>query len=303
MSNLSQPAGQHGTALLLFVLGGFCLSTLDAVGKMALSEAGLVLLVWARYMGQVLLSLPLSYRFAGPRFWLTKNPKIQLSRSVLLLLTSILFFAGIQWLPLAEASAISFTAPLWVALLSGPALGERVARGDWVVAAIGFSGILLIIRPGTEIFHPAALLIASMAFFNAIYQLLTRKLTSDHPFTTFFYSGLIGAALSSLALLFVGLPEHLSVKTFLALAAAGVLGGLGHLLFVLAFYRAPPASLTPFVYLQMIWAIGFGWLIFHQLPDFPALIGMSVIVGSGLWLILARHRPRFKTRNQDSFRA
>jgi drug/metabolite transporter (DMT)-like permease len=291
MSSLSRHPGS-GAALLLFVLGGFCLSSLDAVGKMVLTEAGLVLLVWARYAGQVLMSLPLSYAFAGPRFWQTSKPATQLGRSVLLLLTSILFFSGIQWLPLAEASAISFTAPLWVALLSGPALGERVARSDWVVAAIGFSGILLIVRPGTEIFHPAAILVAAMALVNAIFQLLTRKLTSDHPFTTFFYSGLVGAALSSIALAYVGLPDVLTLSAILALAAAGVLGGLGHLLFVLAFYRASPASLTPFVYLQMIWAIGFGWLIFGQLPDLIALIGMTIIVGSGLWLVLARHRPR-----------
>jgi drug/metabolite transporter (DMT)-like permease len=291
MSELSRRT-DAGVALLLFVFGGLCLSSLDAIGKMVLSEAGLVLLVWARYAGQVLISLPLSYAFAGPRFWQTKKPATQLGRSVLLLLTSILFFSGIQWLPLAEASAISFTAPLWVALLSGPALGERVARSDWVVAAIGFSGILLIVRPGTEIFHPAAVLVAAMAFVNAIFQLLTRKLTADHPFTTFFYSGLVGAALSSIALVYVGLPESLSPGIVLGLAAAGVLGGLGHLLFVLAFYRASPATLTPFVYLQMIWAIGFGWLIFDQLPDLIALIGMTIIVGSGLWLVLARHRQR-----------
>lgn len=296
MSN-SSAHPSSGAALLLFMLGGFCLSSLDAIGKMVLTEAGLVLLVWARYAGQVLVSLPLSYAFAGPHFWQTKKLTTQLSRSVLLLLTSILFFAGIQWLPLAEASAISFTAPLWVALLSGPALGERVARGDWVVAAIGFSGILLIVRPGTEIFHPAAILVAGMAFINAIYQLLTRKLTSDHPFTTFFYSGLVGAALSSLALAYVGLPDVLSLNTMLGLAMAGVLGGLGHLLFVLAFYRASPATLTPFVYLQMIWAIIFGWFIFNQLPDFLALIGMTIIVGSGLWLVLARHQPRRSNQN------
>jgi drug/metabolite transporter (DMT)-like permease len=291
-SALNSPHSAPAAALLLFILGGFCLSSLDAIGKLALSEAGLALLVWARYAGQVLISLPLAYRFAGSGFWKTQKPAIQCGRSILLLLTTVLFFAGIQWLPLAEASAISFTAPLWVALLSGPALGERVARNDWLVAAIGFSGILLIVRPGTEVFHPAALLIAAMAFLSAIFQLLTRKLTSDNPFTTFFYSGLVGAAASSILIIYVGVPELLSPTTVLALAATGILGGLGHLLFVLAFYRASPSTLTPFVYLQMIWAIGFGWLLFNQLPDFLALIGMSIIVGSGLWLVLSRHASR-----------
>jgi drug/metabolite transporter (DMT)-like permease len=289
MPNLSKAQGSS-IALLLFIAGGFCLSALDAIGKIVVSEAGLVLFVWARCTGQVIISLPLAYAFAGPRFWRTRKPALQLVRSVLLLLTVILFFSGIQWLPLAEASAISFTAPLWVALLTGLTLSERVARIDWIVATIGFSGILLIVRPGTEIFHPAALLIAGMAFFNAIYQLLTRRLTSDHPFTTFFYSGIVGAVISSVAIAYVGVSELITLKTMVALAAAGVFGGLGHLLYVLAFYRATPSSLTPFVYLQMLWAIGFGWLIFNQLPDLIALLGMSIIIGSGLWLVLMRHR-------------
>jgi len=277
-------------ALALFVLGGVCLSTLDAVGKLLMSEVSLLLLIWARYLGQVAISLPLSYHFAGPSFWRTKKPKIQLARSVLLGLTSIFFFGGIQWLPLAEASAISFTAPIWVAVLSAAVLGEKVAKSDWWVAAIGFSGILLIVRPGTEVFHPAAILVGMMAFTNAIYQLLTRKLTEDHPFTTFFYSGLVGMFVSTVWILIVGFDENLSWPTIMMLASVGILGGAGHLLFVLAFYRATPSTLTPFVYLQMIWAIGFGWLMFSQFPDLLALIGMAVIVGSGLWLILHRHR-------------
>ena len=280
-------------ALGLFIVGGLCLSSLDAVGKLLMSQTSLIMLIWARYLGQFLFSLPLAYWRAGPKFWKTSRPQLQLMRSTLLLLTSVLFFAGLQFLPLAEASAISFTAPLWVALLSGPMLGERVAKSDAWVAALGFSGVLFIVRPGTDIFHYGAILIGAMAAFNAIYQLMTRQLTQDNPFTTFFYSGLVGVTVFSVWLGMTGFPAVSDPLTIGLLCAAGLLGGLGHLLFVLAFYRAPPASLTPFVYLQMIWAIGFGWLIFRQLPDGLALLGMLIIIGSGLWLILHRHRnPR-----------
>lgn len=279
-------------ALGLFIAGGLCLSSLDAVGKVAMSQTSLALLIWARYLGQVLFSLPLSRHYAGPRFWSTSKPGLQMLRSTLLVCTSLLFFGGVQFLPLAEASAIAFTAPIWVAILSGPMLGERVARSDWVVAAIGFSGIVLIVRPGTEIFHFGALLIGAMAALNAVYQLLTRKLTGDNPFTTFFYSGLVGAAAFTAWFAITGFPDLPDGPTLALLAAVGLLGGLGHLLFVLAFYRASPASLTPFVYMQMIWAIGFGWLLFRQLPDGWALLGMAVIIGSGLWLILHHHRQR-----------
>lgn len=277
------------TALVLFIAGGLCLSSLDAVGKLLMAQTSLMVLLWARYIGQLLLSLPLAYWQVGPQFWRTSRPGLQWTRSALLLLTSVLMFAGLQFLPLAEASAIAFTAPLWVALLSGPMLGERVAKRDAWVAVVGFIGLLLIVRPGTDVFHFGALLVGAMAVFNAVYQLLTRQLTSDHPFTTFFYSGLVGSGVCTLGLLWVGAPiAPLSAQTLALMAAAGLFGGLGHLFFLLAFYRAPPASLTPFVYLQMIWAIGFGWMIFGQLPDGLSLMGMAVIIGSGLWLILHR---------------
>ncbi len=158
------------------------------------------------------------------------------------------------------------------------------------MAALGFSGILLIVRPGTEIFHYGALLIGAMAAVNAVYQLMTRQLTQDSPFTTFLYSGLVGAVVCSAWLVVDGFPMVADPVMWAMLLAAGLLGGLGHLLFVLAFYRAPPASLTPFVYLQMVWAIAFGWVLFGQLPDGLALLGTAVIIGSGLWLILHRHR-------------
>jgi len=277
-------------ALGLFIAGGLCLSSLDAVGKIVMSQTGLVMLIWARYLGQFIFSIPLAYWRVGPGFWRTSRPGLQLARSTLLVSTSFLFFGGLQFLPLAEASAIAFTAPLWVALLSGPMLGERVARRDAWMAALGFSGILLIVRPGTEIFHYGALLIGAMAALNAVYQLMTRQLTQDSPFTTFLYSGLVGAVVCSAWLMVDGFPTVSDPVTWAMLLAAGLLGGLGHLLFVLAFYRAPPASLTPFVYLQMVWAIAFGWVLFGQLPDGLALLGTAVIIGSGLWLILHRHR-------------
>jgi drug/metabolite transporter (DMT)-like permease len=285
---------QMGAALALFVAGGFCLSVIDAMGKVVVTEVGLLVLVWARYMGQIAISLPLSYRFAGRYFWKASRPGLQLVRSILLASTTVLFFGGVQFLPLAEAAAISFTAPIWVALLSAPILGERVAKSDKWVAAIGFSGILLIVRPGTDVFHFGALLILLMAFFNAVFQLLTRKLTNDNPFTTFFYSGLVGGFGATALLLIVGFDQLPDLRQTALLAGIGVLGGLGHLLFVLAFYRAPPATLTPFVYLQMVWAIGLGWLVFSTFPDGWSLLGMLVIVGSGLWLILHRHRMRSK---------
>ncbi len=286
MSSLPKPR----LALLLFVSSGLCLSALDGVGKLVLTESGLLLLVWSRYVGHLLFSLPIAYAYAGLQFYKTARPGLQMVRSTLMALTTLLFFTGVQWLPLAEASALASTAPIWVALLSWKVLGEPVARSDKWIAAVGFSGVLLIVRPGTDVFHPAAILLLALAIVNAAYQLLTRKLTVDSAFTSFFYAPLVGAVVSSALLIFYGLPKTVSSTAMILLAMTGALGGLGHLLLTLSLYRAPPASLTPFFYLQMIWAIAIGWLLFAQLPDATALVGMGVIVCAGLWLVLHRQR-------------
>ena len=99
-------------------------------------------------------------------------------------------------------------------------------------------------------------------------------------------------------ILFVSIDVALNSAVIMMLCSVGILGGLGHLLFVLAFYRASPSTLTPFVYLQMIWAIMFGWLIFSQFPDSIALVGMAVIVASGLWLILHRRRSNSESSSK-----
>lgn len=280
-------------SIFIFISAGFCLCCMDALGKLALNETSLIILVWVRYIGQILFSVPIAYKYSGSKFWKTHNLRTQLIRSALLTSTTVLFFAGVRWLPLAEASSIAFTAPIWVAILSGPLLGDQVTKKEWAMAILGFSGILLIARPGTEIFHPSALLIATMALANALYQLLTRKITNDSPYTTLFYSGLVGAVGCTILLPFFGEMPGLSLSNILSLLGVGLLGGTGHLLLVKAFYKTQPSKLTPFVYLQMIWAIGFGYLMFKQLPDFMSFVGMGVIIFCGLWLIMhhrASHR-------------
>lgn len=227
MSSLPQPR----LALLLFVSSGLCLSALDGVGKLVLTESGLLLLVWSRYVGHLLFSLPIAYAYAGPRFYKTARPGLQMVRSTLMALTTLLFFTGVQWLPLAEASALAFTAPIWVALFSWKVLGEPVARSDKWIAAIGFSGVLLIVRPGTDVFPPppASILLLALAIVNAAFQLLTRKLTVDSAFTSLFYAPLVGAVVSSALLIIYGLPKTVSPTAMILLAMTGAWPTATHL--------------------------------------------------------------------------
>lgn len=276
--------------IFLFILSGICFSTVDAIAKILVQDTNLIAVVWSRFFGQSLLAIPIAWYFLGKGFWRTQNIRLQLFRSCLLVATAALFFAGLYWLPLAEASSITFTAPIWVAILSGPILGERVEFKDWLVAGLGFLGILFIARPGSAIFHLAALMLVLMAFLNAIFQLSTRKLVEDSAYTTFFYSGIVGLSISTLLLPFADPIPPLPLFEYGLFGLIGLLGGFAHLLVVLAFYRMRPYKLTPLVFLQLIWAVGYGYLIFGELPDGLSVLGMMLIASSGIWLIW-NHRP------------
>jgi drug/metabolite transporter (DMT)-like permease len=278
-------------ALPLFLLGGLCLTALDTTAKYLVRDHALFLVVWARYVGQMLVVTPFVWHRAGPDFWRTRNLRMQLIRSAFLLAATVCFFAGLRYLPLAEASAITFLAPIFIVVLSLPVLGERPTRARWIASLTGFAGILVLLRPGSSILHPAVLLLIGTAVCNAFYQLLTRKLPGDSAHTTLFYSALMGAVGLTLVL-----PLGLDGATLLLWREAalflllGLFAGLAHWLIITAFLIVPASLLTPFTYLQMIWATLFGWLVFGQLPDGWSAVGMAIIVGSGLLLALQERR-------------
>jgi drug/metabolite transporter (DMT)-like permease len=288
---MHDPAHPLRAALPLFLLAGLCLSTLDATAKWLTREHALFLVVWARYAGQTLFVVPFVRHRAGPGFWRTRRPRLQLLRSSLLLAATFCFFGALRYLPLAEGSAITFLAPIIMVVLAGPILSERPNRWRWTTAITGFAGILIVLRPGSAVFHPAALLLVAAALCNSLYYLLTRRLADEDPHTTLFYSALVGTVGLTLALPFAAsgsLPEGRDALLFLLL---GLLAGLGHWCVTHAYLAAPASLLTPFTYLQMLWATGWGYLIFGQLPDAWSAVGMTVIVASGV--ALAWHeRPR-----------
>ena len=277
-------------ALPLFLLAGLCLSSLDATAKYLVRDYSLILVVWARYAGQMVVVTPFAWQRSGPGFWRTRKLTIQLLRSLMLVLATLGFFGGLRYLPLAEASAITFLAPIFVVLLSWPLLHERTTRARWVASITGFIGIIILLRPGSAVMHPAVLLLIGAALANALYQLLTRKLLDESPHTTLFYSASVGTLLLSLALPFVVDVAHLTALVVPLFVLMGVFAGLGHWCLTHAYLIAPATLLTPFTYLQIMWATTFGYLIFDQHPDRTSAVGMAIIVASGLSLALWERR-------------
>ncbi len=261
------------------------LAALDATGKYLSHFYSVAQITWARYAGHLVLALALAVRHHGRTFARTRRLPLQLARSALLLAATLFGFSGLARVPLAEATAVSFLAPVFIVLLSRPLLGERVSAGRWIAVAAGFAGVLLVVRPGGAVFRPAILLTISMALLNALYQLLTRKLAGEDAYTTLFYTALVGTVGMAIALPWTSgppvRPEHMPL-----FAVLGLTGGGAHLLLIHAYNRAPAAMVTPFAYVQMIWAVLFGALLFGQMPDGVSSLGMAAIVASGVGLAL-----------------
>ena len=285
-------------ALPFILLAGLCFSTLDATAKFLVQEHTLFLVVWARYAGQMVVTTPIAWHRGGAGFWRTRHLRMQLARSLFLVIATLSFFGALRFLPLAEGTAVSFLAPMFALLLALPVLGERPTRARWLSALGGFAGILLLVRPGSAVFHPATALLVLAAVSNALYQLLTRKLPHDTPHTTLFYSALVGTVLLSAALPFAETPASIGLRDGALLLSLGLFAGLGHWALITAFLRAPATLVAPFTYVHMIWATLYGLAVFGQLPDALSALGMAVIVASGIGLVL--HERRIPMLNPPS---
>jgi drug/metabolite transporter (DMT)-like permease len=263
---------------------------LDTTSKYLAQYYAVPGIVFVRYVVQMALMVIVLAPRMGLGLVRTTNLRLQVIRGVILTVSSLAFLTALAHMPLAEAASIAFMTPIIIAVLAGPVLKETVGPRTWIALAGGFTGVLLIIRPGSGFFTWAALLPLLSALFMAFYQMLTSKLAGrDAPLTTLFYPALIGTALVPLVS-----PTELVLPASLAHAGLflliGILGGFGHFLLIQAHHYAPSSMLSPFMYAQLITAVFLGWLVFGQLPDALAFVGMATIAASGLLLILAHRR-------------
>ncbi len=268
-----------GIALVL--LATLLFASHDALSKYLSGFYPVVMVVWARYLVHSLLMAVIFLPQSGLRVLRSRRPGLQLLRALCLGATSLLFTSGLLFLPLAEATAVNFLAPLLVTALSVPLLGEAVSRGQWAAVLAGFAGVLIIVHPGGALFTPAVLLPLASALCFSLYQLLTRKLSeSDSATTSNFFAGLCNTLLmSALVPFFWQLPSLAHALWMLALGGCGM---AAHLFLTQAFRHAPPALLAPFGYGQIVFAGLLGALLFGHVPDLAGLAGIALICLSGL---------------------
>ncbi|HLS86400.1 MAG TPA: DMT family transporter [Burkholderiales bacterium] len=273
------------------VLATSCFACLDTLSKVLVAHYPAQAIVWLRYLLQTLVMGAIFLPRMGARLVRTGAPGLQLLRGLFLVAASIVFVVALSHMQLAEAATIVFLAPVLVALAGGPLLGERVPVATWWALGGGFTGVLLIMRPGGASFSWAYLLPLFCAFCFAGYQLLTRKLAArEDPITTLFYPGFIACLAIPAAFPGSALEVPSGVAHGAMLAAIGVLGGVGHFLLIRAHALAPATLLAPFGYAQLVVVLVLGWLVFGQLPDALGFGGMALVAASGVVVILGSRR-------------
>jgi drug/metabolite transporter (DMT)-like permease len=270
--------------ILFMCLAGSFLPMMNGLAKLMSQGYASEQVVWARTVSHLVFVLALFLPKRGLSILRTRRPGVQFLRSCMLITSTFLFFSAIKFVPIAKAASISFTAPLIVVLLSGPMLGEKVTLSRILAVLVGFVGVLVVIRPGFEVFQWASLLIVGSASCYAVYQVLTRRVAgTDSPETSVVYSVLVGAVLMSLIVPFSWkTPE--SWTDALLLGSLGVFGGLGHYCVARAMTYAPANFVSPFQYWQMIGSVAIGYLLFAEIPDVFTWLGASLIIGAGIYI-------------------
>lgn len=270
--------------IMFICLSGLTSPTMNGFAKALDVHYTSLQVSWARAFGHIVFMLGAFVPKFGLRMLRTRRLGMQLTRSAMLFASNISFFFAIGFIPIAKAASISMTGPLIVASLAWPMLGERTTPGRIVAVCIGFVGVLIIIRPGTAVFHWAALLVIFSALMNAIYQMLTRRVAdTESAETSAIYSSVVGAFGMLVVLPFVW--KNPATWADLAMfCAMGVLGAMSHYFVALALRHAPANIVTPFQYVQMLGSVLVGFVLFGDLPDAMTWLGAAVVIASGLYV-------------------
>ena len=273
----------------LILAATFSLAISDTLTRYVVSEISPRLVIFARYAAFTVITVPLLFIGQPVSLRATAAPWLQALRAFCVFFSSFLFAIGLIWVPVANASAIAFIAPLMVVVLSSVLLGESVSRSHWLAAMIGFAGVIFIVRPGQTGFGWAAIfpILTAMTWATALICTKMMSATESRRVTAC-YTALYGLLGSLVALgLDFSWPTPRMVWPLLGIAVAG---SVGQLLIVAAYHYMPASRLAPLSYVQLLWVLLFSALFFNTLPDAIAFVGIVMVVGSGLYIVIYRKK-------------
>ena len=276
--------------IAMVCLTTLCFATLDTIAKWLVISLPVVQVVWLRFLTHSLLGLALLAPSYGVRLFKVRHVGLQLLRGVMLATMTGLNFWALLYLQLDVTGAIQFSVPILIALVSARWLGERLDLRCWIAILAGFGGVLLIVRPGSQAFHPAIVLALANALVYAAFNLLTRRLAATElPAATQLLSAMVATAvLTPFGVWYWRSPD--GWLSWVLVLSMGLFGGLGHLMVAQAHRYASAAVLGPFLYQQIIYMALFGWLVFGHVPDAAVVGGSAIVVASGLYLLYREFR-------------
>jgi drug/metabolite transporter (DMT)-like permease len=288
----SDTARNRRVAIGLVSLATLCFAVLDTAAKWLVQSLPVIEVVWLRFVTHVLLMGALLAPTRARALVTVHNARLQGLRALMLASMTGLNFWALQYLQLAETGALQFSVPILIALMSAALLGERLDARRWLAIVAGFAGVLLVIRPGSQAFHPAILLSVLNAVLYAAFNLLTRRMAATETPESMQWLSALGAALVLAPFALAAWQWPADALTWALIALTGLMGGLGHLAVARAHRHASAAVLGPFLYQQILYMTLGGWLVFSQVPDAFVVAGALVVVLSGLYLLWLEMRRR-----------
>ncbi len=279
-------------AIILNLSAWTMLPVMDGFAKYLSLSLPVLQITWARYFFTVVIIFPLMFFLFKQNIRFSQKPRLQLLRGILLFLANIFFFYSISKISLSKALTLAFVAPLIVTIFSPIFLNERVDLKRWIAVIVGFFGCLIVIRPGFIEFNLATIAAMGTGLMYGFYLIVTRKLSNiDNPLLTLLFTGVVGAFIGTFALPFGWVTPTLNEWFLLFLV--GLFASIGHLLLILSLKFAEASKLAPFGYFEILPNIIIGYFFFNNLPDIYHLIGLLVIIGSGIYI----YRKEFSLYN------
>jgi drug/metabolite transporter (DMT)-like permease len=267
--------------ILFLIASTIVFSVADVITKQLASTLPPPEVAWMRYVTFALFIVPVVLIKGGPALFRSQRPGLQVVRGLGMVGSSIMFVQSLPHLPVADATAIFFVSPILIMALSVIFLGESVGWRRWTAAAVGLIGVMIVVRPGTGAFQPAAFLPILGAASWSVGAVVTRKITGDHALTTLAYSASVGSIVLSALMPFNWVTPN---GTEIALGLCmGILFSIGHWFVVLAYRHGNASLIAPFSYVQLVWAGTLGYLVFGTLPDSWTITGACLIAVSGLY--------------------
>jgi len=271
--------------IILILTATLCIVLMNTCAKMSSQAHGPIEMVFFRGLTALGLLIPYMLLTRPRSIFKTKRIKAHLFRAVAGNLGVGFVFWAYSLLPMADATSLLFAAPLFVTMLSPLLLDEKVDRYRWYAVIVGFGGILLIVKPSSEILsNPASLIALAAALCMALVDIALRNLgRTDEPLTTVFYFILIGVLISGPYTLFYGsLPDTGILPWIIGI---GIFAAIQQVAKTTAYRFAEVSLLAPYTYSSIVWATLTGWIFWRDFPALTVLMGTALVIGSNLFIL------------------